>query len=64
MKNDILEIQGKLFKVYRIVPESIVNKDKDGVTLLKTLWHCDRAFKHNNQYYFVRDIDDIEFETL
>lgn len=60
----VIEVQGKLYIVYRIISEAQVRRVDDGVDVLKTYWHCDRAFKNNGQYYFVRDIDDIEFENV
>lgn len=60
----VIEVQGKLYIVYRIISEAQIKRVEDGVNILKTYWHCDRAFKNNGQYYFVRDIDDIEFENI
>ena len=60
----VIEVQGKLYTVYRTISEAQVKRVENGVDILKTYWHCDRAFKNNGVYYFVRDIDDIEFENI
>jgi len=39
-------------------------KVEDGVSLLREYWHCDKAFKNGDKYYFVRDIIDIEYEQI
>ena len=62
--NKVIEVHGKLYEVYRTIPEEQVRRVEDGVEILKTYWHCDRAFKNNGQYYFVRDIIDIQYETV
>ena len=64
MDKQVIQVQGKLYEVYRTMPEERVRRVEDGVDILKRYWHCDRAFKNNGQYYFVRDIIDIEYETI
>lgn len=64
MNKQVIQVQGKLYEVYRTMPEERVRRVEDGVEILKRYWHCDRAFKNNGQYYFVRDIIDIEYETI
>ena len=61
---DIIEVGDKIYRVYRIIPEDNVRRVSNGVDILKQLWHCDRAFKNNEKYYFVRDIIDIEYEEV
>ena len=61
---EVIETNGKLFEVYRVVPEENVKRVDDGVSILKQYWHCDRAFKNGGKYYFVRDIIDIEYEQV
>jgi hypothetical protein len=60
----VIEVQGKLYQVYRTLPETQVIRVEGGVDILKQFWFCDRAFKNNGQYYFVRDIDDITYEDI
>lgn len=61
---EVIEVGDKIYEVYRTMPEENVKRVSDGVNILKRLWHCDRAFKNNGKYYFVRDIIDIEYETV
>jgi len=61
---EVIEVGGKIYEVYRTLPEAQVKRVVDGVDILKKYWHCDRAFKNNGQYYFVRDIDDIDYEQI
>lgn len=61
---EVIEVGGKIYEVYRTLPEAQVTRVEDGVNILKKYWHCDRAFKNNGQYYFVRDIDDIDYEQI
>jgi len=64
MNKQVITVQGRLYEVYRIMPEEQVLRVDKGVELLNQLWHCDRAFKNNGKYYFVRDIDDITYEEI
>ena len=61
---EVIDIKGKLYEVYRIISEEQVRKVEDGVSLLRQYWHCDKAFKNGDKYYFVRDIIDIEYEQI
>jgi len=61
---EVIEANNKLYEIYRVLPEEFVKKRPDGVDILKRLWHCDRAFKNQGKYYFVRDIIDVEYETI
>jgi len=63
-RNEVIEVGDKIYEVYRTLPEAQVKRVDDGVNILKKYWHCDRAFKNNGQYYFVRDIDDIDYEQI
>lgn len=63
-RGDRIEHADRMFEVYRVIPEENVLRVEDGVSILKQLWHCDRAFKNNGKFYFVRDIIDIEYETV
>ena len=64
MNKEVIETQGRLYIVYRIISEEQVKRVTDGVSILKQYWHCDRAFKNGGKYYFVRDIIDIEYEQI
>ena len=61
---EVIEVQGKLYQIVRTIKESQVNGNIDGLKAWIKRLHCDRSFKNNGQYYIVRDITDIEFETL
>jgi hypothetical protein len=39
-------------------------EDKDVIEGLKELWMCDTVLKDNNDFYFCRKVDDIEFEPI
>jgi hypothetical protein len=64
MNKQVIEVQGKLYQVYRTISEEQVLKVSDGVELLKQYWHCDRAFKNQGKYYFVKDIIEVDYETV
>lgn len=61
---EVIEVQGKLYRIVRSISESQVNNNIDGLKAWIEYLHCDRSFKNNGRYYIVRDITDIEFETL
>ena len=61
---EVIESNDKLYEIYRVLPEEFVTKRSDGVDILKKLWNCDRAFKNQGKYYFVRDIIDVTYETI
>lgn len=63
-RGDHIEHNGLLFELYRIIPESQVGDDIDGLKAKIKMWHCDRSFKSSGKYYIVRDITDVEFEEI
>lgn len=62
--NEVVDIKGKLYTIVRTIAEEQVNGNIEGLKAWIDQLHCDRSFKNNGQYYIVRDIADIEFETL
>ena len=60
MNYQIINANDKLFKVVRIIREN----SKWDLETLRTLWHCSHTFKKEGAIYFVREIEDVEFETL
>jgi hypothetical protein len=56
----IIDTNNKLFKVVRIIRE---DRQWDLETL-RQLWHCSHTFRKEGTIYFVREIEDVEFETL
>jgi hypothetical protein len=61
----ILEIQGKLFQVKRILPISMIKIDKfeNWATLLKQYYHVDTILRTNDQLWMCNKIIDIDYET-
>lgn len=60
MNYQIINANNKLFKVVRIVRE---DRQWDLETL-RQLWYCSHTFRKEGAVYFVREIEDVEFETL
>ena len=60
MNYQTINVGGKLFKVVRIIRE---DKQWD-LDTLRQLWHCSHTFRKEGAIYFVREIEDVEFETL
>ena len=60
MNYQVITTNDKLFKVVRILRE---DKEWD-LDILRQLWHCTHTFKKERIIYFVREIEDAEYETL
>jgi tRNA splicing endonuclease len=60
MNYQVITTNDKLFKVVRILRE---DKEWD-LDILRQLWHCSHTFKKEGIIYFVREIEDAEYETL
>ena len=60
---EVIEVQGKLYRIVRSISESQVNGNIDGLKAWIEMLHCDRSFKNNGRYYIVRDITDINIEN-
>ena len=62
----ILEIQGRMFQVKRILPESKIkiNKFEDWVPLLKTYYHVDTILRANGKLWLCNEIKEIEYEEI
>ena len=60
----ILEIQGRMFQVKRILPESKIKIDefKDWVSLLKQYYHVDTILRANGQLWMCNEVQTIEYE--
>lgn len=39
-------------------------EDKEIIEGLKELWLCDTVLRDNNDFYFCRKVEDIEFEPI
>jgi len=55
-----IDISDKLYKVIRILKED----SKWDLEILRQLWHCTHTFKKEGAIYFVREIEDIEYEEF
>ena len=64
MKEQVIEVGGKLYQVHRTISVDQVNGNIEGLKAWTEQLHCDRSFKHNGIYYIVKDITDIEYEQL
>ena len=60
MNHQIIQINGSLFKLIRIIRD---DRDWDLETL-RHLWHCSHTFKKEGAIYFVREIEDAKYETI
>lgn len=60
MNHQIINANNKLFKVVRIIRD---DKPWD-LDILRQLWYCTHTFKKEGAIYFVREIEDVEYETV
>ena len=60
MKYQVINANNRLFKVVRILRE---DRQWD-LDTLRQLWHCTHTFKKEGAIYFVREIEDIGYETI
>ncbi len=60
MNYQTINVGGKLFKVVRIIRE---DKQWD-LDTLRQLWHCSHTFRKEGAIYFVREIEDVEYEAI
>ena len=64
IKQEIVEIHGKLFQVKRKFPEYRINLEKGDVADLKLFFHCDVIFKSQGQYWMCNKIEDVSYEEI
>ena len=65
MRNqEIIEIQGKLFQVFRKFPEKQINLEKGNVDDLKTFFHCDTLFKAQGLLWICNEIKETNYEEV
>ena len=60
MNYQTINANNRLFKVVRIIRD---DKQWD-LDTLRQLWHCTHTFRKEGAIYFVREIEDIEYETI
>lgn len=64
MNKSVIEVQGKLYIVHRMITEAQVNGNIEGLKAWTEMLGCDRSFKNNGVYYIVKDITDIDYEQI
>ena len=64
--NKILEVQGRMFQVKRILPESKIkiNEFEDWATLLKQYYHVDTILRANNQLWMCNEIKTVNYVEI
>ena len=62
----IIEIQGRMFQIKRILPENNIkiNKFEDWVSLLKEYYHVDTILRANGQLWMCNEIKEIKYEEI
>tara|TARA_Y100001963_G_C6518280_1_gene325399 strand:- start:289 stop:519 length:231 start_codon:yes stop_codon:yes gene_type:complete len=61
----ILEVQGKMFQVKRILPESKINmNNEDWPSFLKEYYHVDTILKANGQLWMCNEIKTIDYDEI
>ena len=57
---NLIKVNDNAYEIIRTIKVSRVGEDSDRVKAWVDFHHCDRAFKKDEHYYFVRDIIDAE----
>ena len=62
----IIEVQGRMFQIKRILPESKVkiNEFKDWATLLKQYYHADTVLRANGQLWLCNEIQIVDYVEI
>ena len=60
MNYQIINIGNKLYKIIRVIRD----ESKWDLDILRQLWHSTNTFKKEGMIYFVREIEDVEYEEL
>ena len=60
MNYQTINVGNRLFKVVRIIRD----EPKWDLETLRQLWHCSHTFRKEGTIYFVREIEDVEYETI
>ena len=61
----ILEVQGKMFQVKRILPENKINmNNEDWPSFLKEYYHVDTILKANGQLWMCNEIKTIDYDEI
>ena len=62
----IIEVQGRMFQIKRILPESKIKMDEfeDWASLLKQYYHADTVLRANGQLWLCNEIKTIEYVEI
>ena len=62
----IIEVQGRMFQIKRILPESKIKMDKfkDWSTLLKQYYYADTILRANGQLWLCNEIKTIDYVEI
>ena len=60
MNYQVINANNRLFKVVRIIRDD----PKWDLDILRQLWYCTNTFKKEGAIYFVREIEDVEYEAI
>lgn len=61
----ILEVQGKMFQVKRILPENKINmNNEDWPSFLKEYYHVDTILKANGQLWMCNEIKTVDYDEI
>ena len=66
MKDNIIEIQGRMFQVKRRIPLSSLNLEKydDWPSMFKKFYHIDSLFKAQGDLWLCNEIHIIDYEEI
>ena len=66
MRDNIIEIQGRMFQLKRKIPLNQLNLEKydDWVSILKQYFHVDSLFKAQGQLWLCNEIHTVEYEEI
>ena len=61
----ILEVQGRMFQVKKILPESKINmNNKDWPSFLKDYYHVDTILRANGELWMCNEIKEIDYVEI
>ena len=62
----IIEVQGRMFQIKRILPESKIKMDEfeDWASLLKQYYHVDTILRANEQLWMCNEIQTIDYVKI
>jgi len=61
----IIEIQGRMFQIKKILPESKINTNKeDWINFLKEYYHIDTVLRANGQLWLCNEIKTIDYVEI